>query len=372
MRLAALAAALLPAAIAAARETVRVVREGALPEARQPQIAVDASGRVYVAFGSAGAIYCAVSDDQGVTFPTIVKVADAVNLSLGARRGPRIAVTRAGIAITAVCSLPHAPADVDVRSWRSTDGGAMWTGLVRVNSVAGSGREGLQALAPGPEGDLHCVWLDLRRGRTDLYASRSDDLGATWRENVLVYRSPSGTICECCHPSVAVSEKGIVHVLWRNFLEGARDLYLAASADGGRSFGKPSKLGHETWKLSSCPMDGGALATDAAGGAIAVWMRKGEIFLTTPSRAERLLGKGGQPWLASGPEGIYSVWLERGTGSLLALRPRAAEPLRLATQAADPVIAGARAGRGPVVVAWESDEDGRMTILSRTLAFRNP
>ncbi len=45
-------------------------------------------------------------------------------------------------------------------------------------------------------------WLDLREKGTVLYASKSMDHGETWSKNILVYRSPDGSICECCHPSI--------------------------------------------------------------------------------------------------------------------------------------------------------------------------
>ena len=32
--------------------------------------------------------------------------------------------------------------------------------------------------------------------------------GAAWSKNALVYRSPAGNVCECCHPSVAFGLRG--------------------------------------------------------------------------------------------------------------------------------------------------------------------
>jgi hypothetical protein len=81
----------------------------------------------------------------------------------------------------------------------------------------------------------------------------------TWSKNLMIYESPAGTICECCHPSAAIDSEGQVLVMWRNWLAGSRDMYLVRSRDG-LTFSKPEKLGSGTWKLNACPMDGGGLA----------------------------------------------------------------------------------------------------------------
>ena len=80
--------------------------------------------------------------------------------------------------------------DGDVLAWRSIDGGASWSGPRRVNGVEGSAREGLHALAAGPDGSLFCAWVDLRDGRAEVYGARSADGGASWEPDVLIYRSP--------------------------------------------------------------------------------------------------------------------------------------------------------------------------------------
>jgi hypothetical protein len=77
---------------------------------------------------------------------------------------------------------------------------------------------------------------------TTLFGARSRDGGKTWSKNVLIYESPEGTICQCCHPSVAIGAGREILVMWRNWLNGARDMYLARSKDGV-TFTKAEKLG---------------------------------------------------------------------------------------------------------------------------------
>ena len=131
---------------------------------------------------------------------------------------------------------PHAhglPSDGDLRAWRSADSGQTWSKEIRVNDVAGAATEGLHSLAGDGKGAVFAAWLDKRSGvGAKLYGARSMDGGLTWSENVQIYESPEGTICQCCHPSVAVGADGEVLVMWRNWLQGSRDMYLARSRDG--------------------------------------------------------------------------------------------------------------------------------------------
>ena len=73
-------------------------------------------------------------------------------------------------------------------------------------------------------------------------------------------QSPDGSVCQCCHPSVAIDSRGVIQVLFRNSLGGQRDMYLCSSTDGGQTFGKAIKLGQGSWNIDHCPMDGGNLA----------------------------------------------------------------------------------------------------------------
>jgi hypothetical protein len=106
-----------------------------------------------------------------------------------------------------------------------------------------------------------------------------------------VYASPDGNICECCKPSVAMSGNN-VYVMFRNWLNGNRDLYLIKSNNGGNSFGEAQKLGTGTWRLDGCPMDGGGLALAKSGTPQTVWRRQNKIYAATISAQEKEIGEG--------------------------------------------------------------------------------
>ncbi|WP_435016213.1 sialidase family protein [Tundrisphaera sp. TA3] len=328
--------------------------EGEDKGARQPQVAVDAKGTIYVAFGRDDLVRCAASRDGGKTFATTT-VGSAGTLALGMRRGPRVAAAGDGVVVvTAIVGSQGKGKDGDLVAWRSADGGRNWSGPTRVSRVDGAAREGLHGMAAAPDGRVFCTWLDLRSGAMEIYGARSADGGRTWEPDARVYRSPDGAVCTCCHPSAAFGPDGSLAVMWRNNLGGDRDLYYARSADGGRTFAPAEKLGHRAWKHNACPMDGGSIAFDASGRIASAWMRAGSVFTASPGEPERPLGPGVQAWTAAGPSGPVSVWLDRRPGMLLALLPSAPDPVPLAERANDPVVVSGPGGVGPVVAAWES------------------
>lgn len=272
---------------------------------RQPQLAAS-TDIVAMAFGSGSAVYVATSTDRGQTFSKPVKVAESPYLMLGRHRGPRVAISGEAIVVTAVMS--ETPAQGDLFAWRSADRGHTWSKAIRVNDVAAAAHEGLYTLASNGHGTFFAAWLDLRNKGTRLYGAWSSDAGATWSKNVLVYESPDGTICQCCHPSAAFDQGGGLDVMWRNALAGSRDLYLL-HAGANRQFGKPEKLGTGTWKINACPMDGGGIAHEGAR-TVTAWRRGEELFLDEPGKPEQKLGNGKDIALAANADRAAAVWIE--------------------------------------------------------------
>ncbi len=310
------------------------------PLARQPQAAILGS-RIGVAYGVGNSIRFVTSTDGGRTFGAPVTLPARGVLSLGNHRGPRIVMTPSIIVISAIYGDKGKGADGDLISFRSRDGGRTWSQGTRVNDTAASAREGLHAMAA--EGNLvYAVWLDDRGGRKELYGAASPDGGASWGANQRIYQSPDGHICECCHPSVVVRSGGRdIDVMFRNFLGGSRDMFLASSRDGARTF-KTAKLGEGTWPLNACPMDGGALTVDEEG-PLTVWRRGSSVFLDRPDSKEIEIGPGKNPTLAGGAV----IWTAPD-----GLKMRAGEGT-VSLDSAGAYPAGASNGRRHVV-AWET------------------
>jgi hypothetical protein len=325
--------------------------------AREPQMAWTGS-TIALTFGAGKSIYFSSSSDLGETFTTPVKVAEAEIVPLTRHRGPKIAVAGKTIVITAVvgrtaASGAHAhglPSDGDLLVWRSTDGGRNWSKGIAINDVPGAPTEGLHALTADAKGNLFAAWLDKRGGHgTTLYGARSTDAGVSWSKNVLIYQSSEGTICECCHPSVAIDSTGQVLVMWRNWLAGSRDMYLARSRDGA-AFSKPEKLGTGTWRLNACPMDGGGLIV-LRNRVVTAWRREHEIFLASPGEKEVVIGEGVDVTLTAAAEGFYAAWST--PAGIRVLRPGKTEPVSLSPKGTFPNLVALP--NGHALAAWEDD-----------------
>jgi hypothetical protein len=333
---------------------LRIVPDTANVQFRQPQIAAR-QDLVAVTFGAGDTVYYAGSRDGGMFFSKPVVVSSKGKLALGRHRGPRIALLPSSIVISAIVGEKGGGADGDLFAWRSADGGRSWSEPVRVNDVPGAAREGLHAMAA--QGDtLFAAWLDLRAQGTRLYGASSGDGGRTWSPNVLIYASPAGHICECCHPSVAISASGAVYAMWRNWLGGSRDMYLAQSGDGGKTFHEAEKLGAGTWPLKACPMDGGGLVVTPEGKVVTVWRREGEVFLAPAGGAESSVGEGWDPALTYGRDGVYAIW--KTPAGLFARLPGKSGPTRVSFEGSFPQLAALPGGL--VLAAWE--EKGAIVV----------
>jgi len=328
---------------------------------RQPRIAIAEDGRIFAAFGIGEEVWIATSDAAGQSFTEARRIAHVPKLALGMRRGPRITVS--GKALT-VSAISHQTGSLI--AWTSEDWGGHWSDGVVVNTVPRSAREGLHAMANGPDGSVFLVWLDLRSGTTEVYISKSEDQGKSWSENSLVYRSPSGSVCECCHPSIAVGRDGRVRVMWRNLIQGQRDMYIAESVDG-LEFGEAQKLGIGNWTLPACPMDGGDLAVTGEGKNVAVWRRNKTVYLTSDQmRFEKTIQDGEQPVIACDGNDPWILWLKSRGGSLQASGPMGVLEAPLSTNANDPVICTG-GGEPKVVAAWEDASGDTVRLLMQTL-----
>jgi hypothetical protein len=279
----------------------------------QPQLAA-AGSEIFVVFGRPDSIQVARSTDGVKTFGQPVALPVPGKMALGKRRGPRVAATRQAVLVSAVIGQRGGGADGDILFYRSIDHGKTWSVPVPINDVTGAAREGMHAMAANEAGTVVVAWLDLRERGTRIYAAISHDHGITWSKNQPVYASPSGSVCECCHPSVAIGDRGAIAVMFRNNIAGQRDMFVVESSDG-RTFGAATKLGTGSWELAACPMDGGSLSL--ANGRTAVWRREDSVFLSSPDEAERRLGLGRDPVVAVAGSQRDIAWQEGATLRLL-------------------------------------------------------
>ena len=305
LRLAVLTGALLLIQFLAAESAAIELVPERFGDGRQPQVAVAPTGAVSIVFAHDNSVYLVQSTDEGLSFSAPAKIADVRHLMVGMRRGPRIAATAKRILVT----VPGK----ELFSFMSEDAGKTWSACGQVNDKSGVASEGLQNIAALPDGSFYAVWLDSRNTGAQIEGSRLGPESRIWGRNVEVYTSPDKTVCECCHPSIASDGKNKLVVMWRNWLEGNRDLYKTESLDRGDHFSSAVKIGTGSWPIKACPMDGGGIIAVAKSGTFSVWRRRNEIFLSSPSQPEAQLGSGTQPVLARVNGRILSVWQDGGT-----------------------------------------------------------
>ncbi|MBL8896262.1 MAG: exo-alpha-sialidase [Planctomycetes bacterium] len=297
----------------------------------QPQLAVREDGALALAFvGAKSAIHVAVRS-PGAEWSSPRLLGEEPNLAAGMRRGPRIAWAGEALVVSYIASRfdrekRKVVGSGNLYARRSTDGGTSWSSSVQVNGGAGSAAEGLHAMAA--HGDrVVIVWLD-PRGEPQgmkLFAARSTDGGQSFEKDVPIYASPSKTICECCHPSIALGADGATRVLWRNQIDGHRDMFVGTLGPSAHQLAAVEPCGTNRWKLAACPMDGGGLALGASELPISVWRRESLIYATHGATRELLLGQGKNAAVAARGSRALAVWENDGMIACASLDSPSAE-----------------------------------------------
>jgi hypothetical protein len=204
------------------------------------------------------------------------------------------------------------------------------------------------------------VWLDLRTAGTKIFGAYSTDAGASWSKNVLLYTSPSGTVCECCHPSIAAAGHNSFEVLFRNSLNGDRDMY-ALRWTAGKPPGTAQKLGTGAWHLNACPMDGGGIAVHGPT-IVSAWRRERRVILAQQDQPEVDLGEGKDVALALARAGAFIAWTGFD-GTLLLHVPGEQRPRALAKPGAYPALISLP--NGNVLAAWEDGNTIQTEVVSK-------
>lgn len=157
-----------------------------------------------------------------------------------------------------------------LRHARSPDGGRTWGAPVTVtDDTLVFGSHNFHALHAAADGGIIAAWLDGREGQSAAFLARSDDGGSTWGTNV---RISLGEACPCCRTAIASAADGSVWVAWRTVLAGdVRDIVVARSRDGGRTFAEAKRVHADDWVFPGCPHAGPSLMTDARGRLHIAW-----------------------------------------------------------------------------------------------------
>jgi hypothetical protein len=190
---------------------------------------------------------------------------------------PRIAVAPGGPVYVSWSSEKAKPEGTlfasDLRLSRSLDGGRRFEPPLRVNEDRPISHS-FDGLAVTVDGTVLLSWIDGREGRKDpaTWVARVVERGTRVEE----VRKVGGDTCVCCRVDVAAGAGDTVALTWRQVFPGdIRDMVLAVSRDGGRTFGDPTLVSADRWKINACPHRGGALGLDARGRIYMSWYTEG-------------------------------------------------------------------------------------------------
>jgi hypothetical protein len=296
--------------------SLSAINSNSIGDGQQPQISVDNKGTVRVVFGSENKIFCATSKDHGQSFSNPVLVALVPEMHLGMSRGPQLTSSANYSVITAMDKSGN------IHWFQLNHATKKWKAMGIVNDLKGSAPEGLMSIAADKKDNFYAVWLDIRTGKhNQIYFATLSGKAVSWSKNILSYQSPDQHVCECCKPSIAVQGSSVA-IMFRNWLNGSRDLYVTRSSNGGRTFAAAQKLGMDTWKLNGCPMDGGGLIIDPSNTVQTTWQRKGIVYYCQPGQPEIYIGNGRSCSISGSGTNSIINYQNRDTVKLVLLKSR--------------------------------------------------
>lgn len=250
-----------PAALAG---TVQAIASPARANSGEPNLAVDAKGRVHMTWlektaDKAYALRYARLEGASWTAPaTIVERSDFfVNWA----DFPSVFVTASGrIMVHWLQRSANGTYTYDVRIAQSVDDGTTWSEPVVLNRDGLAAEHGFASLFAAEGDSIEAVWLD-GRNTVDTTGPRAMQLantrigpdGGFGAEQMLDTR-----ICDCCQTSAALTPAGPVVVYRDRSEDEIRDIGIVRRVNG--RWTEPAKVYDDNWQIAACPVNGPSVA----------------------------------------------------------------------------------------------------------------
>ena len=171
----------------------------------------------------------------------------------------------------------------------SSDLGQTFAAPVKINDDKGPAAHGMHSLGVATDGRVYVSWLDERNVATpkpstkgeghhmesnrELFIADSSDGGRTFSRN----RKIAADACPCCKTALAIASDGTIYVGWRHVLPGDyRHIAVTTSSDAGATFSKPVIVSDDKWVLHGCPVSGPSLSVADNGTLKVLWYAAGE------------------------------------------------------------------------------------------------
>ncbi len=284
---------------------------GADKDAAEPAMAAASDGSVYLAWvdhdaNGAADVMLAAFDASGKSRGP----ASRINPTAGeakAWRGdpPTVAVGPDGTVYVGWTARASGQWDgTDLVLSASRDNGASFGSPVKVNDDQKAGAHGMHSLAIASDGSVVMSWLDERNRpaaaspkkkdhkkdhkhaaepNRELFVATSNDGGKTFSANQLLARE----VCACCKTSLAIAPDRRIYVSWRQVLPGnLRHIAVASSTDLGKTFSPPVIVSDDRWTIAGCPVSGPSISVSVDGKLQILWYSAGDAGPTGIYRAE--------------------------------------------------------------------------------------
>lgn len=232
--------------------TSHVVEKG-----RDPQVAVRASGDLFLLRVDGQNLWLQTSSDGGDSFDEGVRVNDAGDVTSHAESTPQM-IVRSMHEFYCLWESRDKQGHASLRLARSMDWGKSFSNSIPVDPSS-TATQSFYSMAEGPDGTLFVVWLDGRDREKDkpetfsVYVARSLDHGKSFEKS----RRVALDACPCCRPAVAAGSGKDVYISWRGvFDHDVRDMLVASSRDEGISFSAGTRVAQDDWQINGCPHAG--------------------------------------------------------------------------------------------------------------------
>jgi hypothetical protein len=231
---------------------------------RDPSLAVRASGAVSLLVAEGGDLWLLTSFDGGDSFDERVRVNDIPGeVASQGENSPRLHMHGHGQVYSLWQARAGEAGGSRLRLARSRGWGETFEKSIPVDASGAPASQAFATLNVSPEGRVYAAWLDGRdrgaghAGSAALYLARSADRGRSFEPSVRV----AADVCPCCRPAIAFTGAETVHVAFRGVTAGQiRDIFIATSRDGGARWDEPVLVAEDNWRIHGCPHSGASLA----------------------------------------------------------------------------------------------------------------
>lgn len=270
--------------------------------AAEPAIAAGPDGSVYVAWvnhgaNSQGDVMIARFASDGQMQGAAVRVNSQPGIATAWRGDPPMVAIAPDQSVlvgwTARVESESGQA-TDIYLSSSRDHGQTFGAPVKVNDDPKPAVHGMHSLAVARDGRVYVAWLDERNvsplpmkdmkmgakstghhmeSNREVFIAASTDGGRSFSRNQRV----ATDACPCCKTALATTSDGRVYLSWRQVLPGDfRHIAVASSSDHTQTFTTPVIVSDDQWVLSGCPVSGAALFAGNDGSVQVLWYSEGK------------------------------------------------------------------------------------------------